>query len=118
MKELTFFIKIVVNLFAFAIVGTLFKGIYIDGFFTLIAIAVLFGILNAFVKPFLTVITIPITALTFGVFYLFINGFMVWLTSFLIPGFVVRDFGTAFWAAIVLSLTSWLLEMILVRRHE
>ncbi|MDZ7822035.1 MAG: phage holin family protein [Candidatus Marinimicrobia bacterium] len=115
---MTFFIKIMVNLFAFAIVGTLFKGIYIDGFFTLIAIAVLFGILNAFVKPFLALITIPITALTFGIFYLFINGFMVWLTSFLIPGFVIHNFATAFWAAIMLSITSWLLEMILIKHHE
>lgn len=118
MREMTFFIKIMVNLIAFAIVGTLFSGINIDGFFTLIAIAVLFGILNAFVKPFLTVITIPITAFTFGIFYLFLNGFMVWLTSFLITGFTIQDFATAFWAAIVLSVTSWLLEMILVRHRE
>ncbi len=118
MKEISFFIKIIVNLLAFTIVGTLFKGVHIDGLFTLIAISVLFGILNAFIKPFLIVITIPITAFTFGIFYLFINGFMVWLTSFLISGFTIRNFSTAFWAAIFLSFTSWLIEIILLKRHE
>jgi len=47
-----------------------------------------------------------------------INGFMVWFTSYLIPGFTIRDFGTAFWAAILLSIISWLIEMILIKRYE
>jgi len=118
MKEISFFIKIIVNLLAFAIIGLFFKGVHIDGVFTLIAISVLFGLLNAFVKPFLTIITIPITALTFGFFYLMINGFMVWFTSYLIPGFIIDSFGTAFWAAIFLSIISWLIEMVLIKRHE
>jgi len=116
MKNVSFLTKIIVNLIAFTIVGTMFKGIHIDGIFTLIAISVLFGILNAFVKPFLTIITIPLTAMTFGIFYLFINGFMVWLTSFLISGFTIANFSTAFWSAIFLSLISWLAEMIFFKR--
>lgn len=116
MKSISFFTKIVINLIAFTIVGTMFKGIYIDGIFTLIAISVLFAFLNALVKPFITIITLPITAMTFGVFYLLINGFMVWFTSTLISGFTIRDFGTAFWSSIFLSLISWLAEMIFFRR--
>jgi len=54
--------------------------------------------------------------MTFGIFYLFINGFMVWLTSFLISGFTIANFATAFWSAIFLSLISWLAEMIFFKR--
>ncbi len=116
MKNVSFLTKIIVNLIAFTIVGTMFKGVHIDGIFTLIAISVLFGLLNAFVKPLLTIITIPLTAITFGIFYLFINGFMVWLTSVLISGFTIAGFSTAFWSAIFLSLISWLAEMIFFKR--
>ena len=116
MKYTSFLTKIIVNLIAFAVIGTMFKGIHIEGVFTLIAISVLFAILNTLVKPFITIITLPVTAMTFGIFYLFINGFMVWLTSTLISGFTIASFGTAFWAAIWLSLISWLAEMIFFKR--
>jgi uncharacterized membrane protein YvlD (DUF360 family) len=43
---------------------------------------------------------------------------MVWFTSTLISGFTIRDFGTAFWSSIFLSLISWLAEMIFFRRDE
>lgn len=116
MKNYSFFTKIIINLIAFTIIGTMFKGIHIDGLFTLIAMSVLFAILNALVKPFITIITLPITAMTFGIFYLIINGFMVWFTSTLIAGFTIANFATAFWASILLSMVSWLAEMIFFRR--
>lgn len=118
MKNISFFTKIVINLIAFTIVATMFRGIHIDGIFTLIAISVLFAFLNALVKPLITIITIPITVMTFGLFYLIINGLMVWLTSTLINGFTISNFGTAFWASIFLSLISWLAEMIFFGRDE
>ncbi|MFA6619032.1 MAG: phage holin family protein [Candidatus Neomarinimicrobiota bacterium] len=118
MKKYSFFTKIIINLISFTIVGTMFKGIHIDGLFTLIAMSVLFAILNASLKPFITLITLHITAMTYGIFYLLINGFMVWLTSSLIPGFTIANFATAFWAAILLSLVSWLGEMIFFRRER
>jgi len=118
MKELSFFIKIIVYLVAFAIVATLFRGVHIQGFFTLIAVGVLFALLNAFIKPLLVLLTLPLTAVTFGLFYFFINGFMVWLTSALLPGFVIDSFATAFWAAIFLSFISWIIEMIFLQHYE
>lgn len=118
MKELSFFIKIIVYLLAFTIVETLFTGVRINGFFTLIAVGVLFGLLNAFVKPVLVLLTLPLTAFTFGLFYLFINTFMLWLTSALLPGFEISDFATAFWAAIILSISIWLIEMLFLKRYD
>lgn len=118
MKELSFFIKIIVYLLAFTIVEVLFSGVQIQGFFTLIAVGVLFALLNAFVKPVLVLLTLPLTAFTFGFFYLFINTFVLWLTSVLLPGFMIRDFATAFWAAIILSLSIWLIEMLFLKRYD
>lgn len=90
----------------------------INGFFTLIAVGVLFALLNAFVKPVLVLLTLPLTVLSFGFFYLFINGFMIWLTSVLLPGFTIASFSTAFWAAIFLSITSGLIELIFLQHYE
>ena len=77
----------------------------------LIAAALLLGIVNAFVRPFLIILTFPITLLTLGLFLLVINGLMIELVSwFLGPSFVVTGFRPAFFAAIVVSLTSWVMS--------
>jgi len=111
-RESVFLTKIIINMIAFAIVASLFSGVIIDNLVTLIAVSVLFGILNAFLKPFLTIVTLPITVTTFGIFYLILNAFYVWITQAVVKGFVVHSFATAFWAAIVLSVVSFFIEMI------
>ncbi|WP_057742571.1 phage holin family protein [Liquorilactobacillus capillatus] len=70
---------------------------------SLIAAAVL-GILNMFVKPFFVILSLPITVLTLGFFYLVINAFMLELTSVLMGDtFKFANFGAAFLVALVLS---------------
>jgi len=77
----------------------------------LIAAALLLGIVNAFVRPVLIILTFPITLLTLGLFLLVINGLMIELVSwFLGASFVVTGFWPAFFAAIVVSLTSWVMS--------
>ena len=77
---------------------------------SLIAAALLLGIVNAFVRPILVILTLPITLLTLGLFLLVINGLMIELVSYFLPGFVVTGFWPAFFAAIVVSLTSWVMS--------
>ena len=77
---------------------------------TLIAAALLLGIVNAFVRPILVILTFPITLLTLGLFLLVINGLMIELVSYFLSGFVVTGFWPAFFAAIVVSLTSWVMS--------
>ena len=77
---------------------------------TLIAAALLLGIVNAFVRPILIILTFPITLLTLGFFLLVINGLMIELVAFFLKGFVVAGFWPAFFAAIVVSLTSWVMS--------
>lgn len=85
-------------------------GIHILTPESLIAAALLLGIINAFVRPILVILTFPITLLTLGLFLLVINGLMIELVSWLLPGFVVAGLGWAILASIIVSLTSWVMS--------
>ena len=77
---------------------------------TLIAAALLLGIVNAFVRPIMVILTLPITLLTLGLFLLVINALMILLVAYFLPGFLVAGFWPAIGAAIVVSLTSWVMS--------
>ncbi|MGV0793684.1 phage holin family protein [Mycolicibacterium sp. XJ1819] len=84
-------------------------------------VAVIFGVVNAFVKPIVQIISIPLYILTLGLFHIVINALMLWITSWITEhttrwGLYIDDFWwTAIWAAIVLSIVSWLLSLIVGR---
>jgi putative membrane protein len=77
---------------------------------SLIAAALLLGIVNAFVRPIVVILTLPITLLTLGLFLLVINGLMIELVAYSLKGFIVAGFWPAIGAAIVVSLTSWVMS--------
>lgn len=66
--------------------------------------ALVLGLVNAFIRPVLWLLTLPLTVLTFGFFALVVNAFMIWLTAQWVSDFNVRDFGSALLAAIVMAL--------------
>ena len=86
------------------VLSFLFSGVEISTVFAAVVAAAVLGIISATVKPLLQIISIPITFLTLGFFYLVVNGLMLWLVSAIVPGFHISGFWTAFFAAIVLSL--------------
>ncbi|OBA85775.1 hypothetical protein A5633_11975 [Mycolicibacterium elephantis] len=81
-------------------------------------VAVIFGLVNAVIKPIVQVISIPLYILTLGLFHIVINALMLWITSWITEntthwGLYIDDFWwTAIWAAIVLSVVSWLLSLV------
>ncbi len=77
---------------------------------SLIAAALLLGIINAIVRPVLVILTFPITLLTLGLFLLVINGLMIELVSYFLPGFVVDGLWPAILTSIIVSLTSWVMS--------
>ena len=77
---------------------------------SLIAAALLLGIVNAFVRPIIVILTLPITLLTLGLFLLVINALMILLVAWFLPGFMVAGFWSAVFAAIIVSLTSWVMS--------
>lgn len=96
----------VLNALVLYMIPSIVPNFFIGDFWTaLIAILVL-GIINAIIKPILILLTLPVNILTLGGFTLIINGFIFWLTSTIVKGFVVDSFWTAFWAALVFSLIS------------
>lgn len=81
---------------------------------TLIAVAVVFGLINAFLKPIVKTLGFALYALTLGLFALVVNGLLLWLASWAagrmrLP-FHVSGFWPAFWGAIVVGVVSWLLN--------
>ena len=87
----------------------------------LLAVALVFGVVNAFIRPVAKILTFPIVILTLGLFLLVINGFMLWLTSALSDalnlGFHVQGFLAAFLGALVVSIVSGLLSLMTAEKH-
>ena len=81
-------------------------------------VAVIFGVVNAFIKPIVQLISIPLYIVTLGLIHVVINALMLWITSRITEntthwGLYIDDFWwTAIWAAIVLSIVSWLLSLV------
>lgn len=84
----------------------IFSGLKFESTSSLIVAALLLGLANAIVKPLLIVLTLPLTLLTFGLFVLVINALMMLLVAWLVKGFKVSSFWTAFFASIFISLLS------------
>jgi putative membrane protein len=92
------------------IVAYIIPGIKVDGFGTALIASVVIGLVNATIGFFLKLITLPLTILTLGIFWLVINALMLELASSLVSGFTVEGFWSAFFGAIVLSLVSTFLR--------
>jgi putative membrane protein len=85
------------------------SGIRIDDAATLVLAGLLLGIVNAIVRPFAIVLTLPITILTLGLFLLVVNAGMVALVASALPGFhITGGFGSAFATALIVWLTGWI----------
>jgi putative membrane protein len=84
----------------------IFDGIQFDGAAALIVAALVLGFANAIVKPILILLTLPLTALTMGLFLLVINALVLMLVSAVVSGFTISSFWTALFASIFISLFS------------
>jgi putative membrane protein len=86
------------------------SGIRYDTMGALIGAALLLGILNAFVRPVLLILSAPLILVTLGLFILVINALMLRLVPSMVIGFHVDSFGSAFWGALLISVISWILS--------
>ena len=81
-------------------------GVTFDSTTALAIAAIVLGLINAVVRPILTLLTLPITILTLGLFYLLVNGFTFLLAAQVVPGFGVLSFWWAVLGALVVSIVS------------
>lgn len=107
------------------LVTRMVRGIYFVGGETtaqrigiVFVVAVVFGLINAFIKPVVKLLSLPLTIVTLGLFHLVINGWMLWLTARITErtthwGLYIDHFWwTAIWAALLLSIVSWALGLV------
>ncbi|MBN2060460.1 MAG: phage holin family protein [Deltaproteobacteria bacterium] len=95
---------------AIMLTAYLLEGIRITGFGSALIAAAFLGILNAFFRPVLIILTLPLNILTLGLFTFIINGVLLLMVSGIISGLVVRDFWSAVAGSLLISLVSWLLS--------
>ena len=86
------------------VVASLIEGISIKGWGSAILGVLVLGFVNAFVRPVMVLLTLPITVFTFGLFLLVVNAVMLWLAASVVPGLRVRGFMPAFWASLLLTI--------------
>jgi putative membrane protein len=118
-------IRTIANACGLAVAAWLFDGIRITGssdrdkVLTLLLVALVFGIINEFVRPIVAFLSIPLYLLTLGLFFFVVNALMLLLTSWLADkldiGFHVSGFWTAVFGAIVISLISWWIGLLFPR---
>jgi putative membrane protein len=87
-------------------------------------VAVIFGLVNAFIKPVVQILSIPLYILTLGLFHIVVNALMLWITAWITEhtthwGLAIDHFWwTAIWAAVVLSIVGWMLSLVVrTARH-
>ena len=95
---------------AIIITSYLLDGIRVSGFFSAFFAAAILGILNAFFRPVLILLTLPLTILSLGFFTFVINAFLLMMVSGVISGFTVMGFWPAVFGSLLISLISWLMS--------
>jgi putative membrane protein len=120
---MTFLARLIVNALALWVATQVVPGVtYSGGLLPMLGVALVFGLLNAVIRPIAKLLTFPIIILTLGLFALVINGLMLLLTSALSDalalGFHVRGFWAAFWGALVVSIVSTVLSLFVRERRD
>jgi len=103
---------------AILITAYLIEGIQVAGFFSAFFAAAILGLLNAFFRPILLILTLPINILSLGLFTFIINAMLLMMVSGLIPGFNVYGFWSAVFGSLFVSLVSWLLTSFIDKRGK
>lgn len=107
-------VYILISTIAVYVTGHILPGVRVENMTTALVIAVVLGIINAFIRPLLLLLTLPINVLTLGLFTLVIMGFCAWLTSLIVPGFYLANFWWAIGFALVLAFINSFLNAIIV----
>ena len=112
-----FLLRLLLNGVAVFLAAQLIPGISVASPGTALAAGIVLGLVNAIIRPLLIVLTLPVTLVTLGLFIFVINGLMLWLTSAVSGalglGFRVEGFWPAFWGALVVSLVSTALSLMM-----
>lgn len=107
---MAFVLRWLITTIAVLVASKLIPGIDATDWWALLGASLLLGIINAFIRPVLLILSIPFIIFTMGIFIFVINALLLLLVSHLVSGFLVSGFWSAFFGAIVISLVSWILS--------
>ena len=103
-----FLARTVITAVAFWVAANVVPGIMLPGILGTLIAAIVFGLVNAVVRPVLATLSLPLTVITLGLFTLVVNAAMFGLTALLMPGMRVSGFLSAFLGALVVAVVSWI----------
>jgi len=103
-----FFLRVAIVALGLWLAAKIFTGLNFDGPGTLLAAALLLGLVNAVIRPIAVILTLPLTLVTLGLFLIVINAGMLALVAWMLSGFQISSFWTAVGGSLIVSLTSWL----------
>jgi putative membrane protein len=109
-KQLT--LSWVANAVVLAVVTGVLSGVEVDSAGDLIRAALLFGILNTILKPFIRLLTLPLAVITLGLIWFGVAMLMLWLTDLLVDGFDIHGFRTLVWATVIVWAVNVVLDFV------
>lgn len=95
------------------VASSVVSGVQVNGWPALVVGAAVLGLVNAVVRPVMTILTLPITILTLGLFYLVVNGAAFGLAAALVPGFDIASWTAAILGALVTGIAAWIVGALL-----
>lgn len=108
-----FLIRLIVVALSLALAARLVPGFHVDGWVTLLLASLLFGVVNAVLKPILVFLTFPITLVTLGLFLIILNAAMLGLTAWLLPGFAIAGLIPAVLGWLIVTVVGWVASRVL-----
>jgi putative membrane protein len=113
-----FLVRLLVTIAALLIVVKISPWAEVEDPVALLVTALLLGIFNSILRPLLILLTLPINIITFGLFVFVINGIILYVISLLVPGFNLLGLGSAVLTAFLVSITSWVINMLIKDREN
>jgi putative membrane protein len=113
-----FILRALAAALGFWIASRLVHGVHVYGVASLLLAGLLLGVFNALIRPILTILTLPLTILTLGLFLFVVNGLTVWLVTVFIHGVRIGGLWPAILTSVIISLTSWIADMVLGGRDR
>jgi len=110
-------IRVLIRVLAIAatllLISQYVDGISVESFYAALIVSVIWGIFGLTIKPVLTILTLPITILTFGLFSFVLNAFLFWFLATFVQGFTVDGFIPALVGSAIIAIVSWVLNKVM-----
>lgn len=111
-------IRWVINALLLMVIPYLVSGVLVQNFYTALITALVLAFINAFIRPFLLFLTLPVNIITLGLFTLVVNAALFWFVSSFVKGFTVDGFWPAFWAALIFSIFSMIINFFVDKKSQ